>query len=155
MSKRRVMLVLALVIGAVAAVPVVALAWHGGDRDLRFGFDLHVTPTTPPAGTFVASGAVDDAGTSEVTALSVVPFGRGDRGRLTGTQTFTGAHGKIVTRFRGIARDLDEPHQVGEGRFEVISGTGEYGDLRGHGRFFIVVDFSTGHFIGTEEGRVR
>jgi hypothetical protein len=155
MPKRRLSLVLALVIGALAAVPVVALAWPGGDSKLVLGFDLRVTPTTAPAGTFVASGSVDDSGATAVQGLSVVPFGRGDRGHLSGTQTFTGARGTIVTRFEGIAHDIDVPHQWGDGRFEVVSGTGDYADLRGQGRFLISVDFSTGHFIGTEEGRVR
>jgi hypothetical protein len=157
MPRRRTLSVLALAILALALVPVVALAWHGGgDRALRIGFDLHLaSPTAPPTGTFVASGAVDDSGTTDVAGLAVDPIPGTDRGRLSGTQTFTGAQGTIRTRFEGIARDIDEPHAAGEGRFRIVSGTGAYAGLRGSGRFFIVVDYTTLHFIGTEEGRLR
>ena len=158
MSKRRVMLVLALVIGAVAAVPVVALAWPGGDRgggNLLIGFELHFVGETSTAGTFVASGDVDDAGTSTVSDLAVEPFGHRDRGRLSGRQEFAGARGTIVTEFEGVASDISEPHQSGAGRFRIVSGTGDYAGARGGGRFTIVVDAVGNHLIGTEEGRVR
>jgi hypothetical protein len=152
------MLVLALVIGVAAAVPVVALAWPGGDRgggNLLIGFHLQFTGQGSTAGTFVASGDVDDAGTSTVSGLAVEPFGHRDRGRLSGTQTFAGAEGTIVTRFQGIASDISEPHQSGEGRFRIVSGTGAYEGARGGGRFTIVVDSAGNNLIGTEEGRIR
>lgn len=158
MSKRRVMLVLALAIGAAATVPVVALAWPGGDRgggNLLIGFELRFTGQGSTAGTFDASGDVDDAGTSTVSGLLVEPFGDRDRGRLSGTQTFVGAEGTIVTRFKGIASDISEPHQSGEGRFRIVSGTGAYAGARGGGRFTIVVDTAGNHLIGTEDGRIR
>ncbi len=160
MSKRRVMLVLALVIGAVAAVPVVALAWPGGGGDrgggkLLIGFELQFTGPSSTAGTFVASGEVDDAGTSTVSDLAVEPFGPRDRGRLSGRQEFAGARGTIVTEFEGIARDVSEPHQSGQGRFRIVSGTGDYAGARGGGRFTIVVDAAGNRLIGTEVGRIR
>ena len=124
MSKRRIVLVLALVIGAVAAVPVVALAWGGGDRhdggrsgaELLIGFDLRFTGPSSTAGTFVASGEVGDAGTSTVTGLTLVPFGSRDKARLSGRQEFAGENGTIVTEFDGIASDVSLPHQYGQGR---------------------------------------
>ena len=154
MSKR-LALVLALVIGAAAAVSVVALAARGGDREILIGFELRFTGPTSTAGTFVASGAVDDAGASTVEGLALVPFGRHDQAKLSGTQTFAGAEGTIVTRFHGIASDISEPHQSGEGRFWIVSGTGAYAGIRGGGRFTIVVDAAGNRLIGTEEGRVR
>ena len=155
MSKRRGVLVLVLLIGAVAAVPVVAPAWRGGGEKLLIGFDLHFTGPTTTAGTFQASGAVDDSGDTTVTGLALDPFGHRDKARLSGTQTFTGAHGSIVTEFKGVARDVSQPHQYGEGRFRIVSATGDYADLDGKGRFTIVVDLTTGRLIGTERGRVR
>jgi hypothetical protein len=163
MSKRRVVLVLALVIGAVAAVPVVALAWGGGDRhdggrsggELLIGFDLQFTGPSSTAGTFVASGEVGDAGTSTVTGLTLVPFGSRDKARLSGRQEFAGENGTIVTEFDGIASGVSSPHQYGQGRFWIVSGTGDYAGARGGGRFTIVVDAVGNRLIGTEEGRVR
>jgi len=157
MSKRRVALVLALVLGAAAAVPVVALAWPGGKPggDLLIGFELRFTGPSSTAGTFVASGDVDDAGASTVTGLTLEPLGHHDRARLTGRQEFAGARGTIVTRFDGIADDVSEAHQSGEGRFSIVSGTGAYAGARGGGRFLIVVDAAGNRLIGTEEGRIR
>jgi hypothetical protein len=155
MSKRRLALVLALVIGSAAAVPVVALAARDGDRELLIGFELRFTGPTSTAGTFVASGAVDDAGAATVEGLTLVPFGRRDQAHLSGTQTFAGAEGAIVTRFEGVARDVSQPHQSGEGRFWIVSGTGAHAGARGGGRFTIVVDAAGNRLIGTEEGRIR
>jgi hypothetical protein len=155
MSKRRFVLVLALVAGALAVVPVVALAWRGDDRELLIGFDLHFTGQTSTAGTFVASGAIDDAGNSTVEDLSVEPFGRHDRARLSGVQTFTGTLGTVTTRFEGVASDVSQPHQYGQGRFRIVAATGAYAGLRGTGEFTIVVDAAGNHLIGTETGRIR
>jgi hypothetical protein len=157
MSKRRVMLVLALAIGAAAIVPMIALADRDRDRGARLllGFDLQSTSLTSTAGTFVASGAADDAGTSTVEGLTLAPFGHRDRARLSGTQSFVGAEGTIVTRFQGIASDVSQAHQYGEGRFRIVSGTGAYAGARGGGRFTIVVDGAGNRLIGTEEGRIR
>jgi hypothetical protein len=160
MCKRRVVLMLAFVIGAAAIVPVVALA-RGGERGgddrgrLLLGFDLQFTGPSSTAGTFVASGAVDDAGTSTVSGLTLEPFGARDRARLSGRQEFAGARGTIVTEFDGVASDVSQPHQYGEGRFRVVTGTGEYAGATGGGRFTIVVDAAGNHLIGTEAGRIR
>jgi hypothetical protein len=155
MSKRRVVLVLALVVGALAVVPMVALAWRGGDEELLIGFELRFTGPSSTAGTFVASGAVDDAGSSTVQDLALEPFGRGDRARLSGVQTFAGALGTVTTRFEGVASDVSQAHQYGQGRFRIVAATGAYAGLRGHGEFTIVVDAAGNHLIGTETGRVR
>src|SRR5688572_22433368 len=128
-SRRRIMLVI-LLTGVAAAVPVLALAAQG-ERTLVIGFSLQFTGPTTTAGTFVASGAVSDAGASTVEDLAVVPLETGDRGRLTGQQTFIGTQGTIVTRFRGIARPISQPHQSGLGRVRIVSASGAYEGLRG------------------------
>jgi hypothetical protein len=156
MLKRRVGLVLACVIGAAAIVPVVALAGGSGDDGrLLLGFDLRFTGPSSTAGTFVASGAVDDAGASAVSGLTLAPLGRRDRARLSGRQEFAGAGGTIVTEFDGIAHDVSQGHQYGEGRFRIVAGTGDYAGASGGGRFTIVVDAVGNRLIGTEEGRIR
>ena len=154
---RRWLILGTLLAGALALAP---LAIAGGDRDkhggrIALGFNLHFTGPSSTAGTFVISGAVRDTGTSTVEDLAVEPFGRRDRGRLSGIQHFAGAKGTITTRFKGIARDISDPHQWAKGRFEITDGTGEYAGLRGNGRFTVVVDTATNQLIGTELGHVR
>jgi hypothetical protein len=154
-------IVLGALIAAVAAlVPLAALADEGdhararGER-LLLGSTLRATGPTTTAGTFVASGAVQAAGESFVEDLRVVPLGVGDRGRLSGTQSFTSPQGTIVTRFRGIASAISTPHQWGEGRFHIVRATGEYAGLRGAGSFRIVVNARANQLIGTGTARVR
>jgi hypothetical protein len=156
MSKRRLILG-ALLAGALALVPVALAGGDDGKRGGRFvlGFNLHFTGPTSTAGTFVISGALRDSGTSTVEDLAVEPLGRGDRGRLTGVQRFVGGHGTLITRFHGSARDISDPHQWGQGRFEIVDATGQYAGLRGRGRFLVVVDTTTNQLIGTERGRAR
>jgi hypothetical protein len=156
MSRRR--LILGAFLAGVLAIAPVALAGGDGNKhggQFALGFNLHFTGPDSTAGTFVISGALRDSGTSTVEDLAVEPLGRGDRGRLSGIQSFVGAKGTIVTRFQGIARDISDPHQWAQGRFEIIDATGEYAGLRGHGRFTVVVDTASNQLIGTELGRVR
>lgn len=156
MSMRPVVAAVFLV-GALALAPVGLAGGDGGKHGGRFalGFNLHFTGPSSTAGTFVISGAVRDSGTSTVENLAVEPFGRRDRGRLTGVQRFVGARGTLVTRFRGIAHDVADPHQWATGNVEIIDATGDYAGLRGRGRFTVVVDTSTNQLIGTELGHVR
>lgn len=156
MSRRRSILGLLLAVALVLAP--VAIAGGGGDEHggrFALGFNLHFTGPSSTAGTFVVSGALRDSGTSTVEDLAVEPLGRGDRGRLSGVQRFAGAKGTIVTRFRGIARDISDPHQWARGRFEIVDATGEYAGLRGKGRFSVVVDVASNQLIGTELGQAR
>lgn len=156
MSMRRLIMGV-LLAGALAIAPVALAGGDGGDHGGQFvlGFDLHFTGPTSTAGTFVISGALRDSGTSAVEDLAVEPLGRRDRGRLTGVQRFVGAKGTLVTRFHGIARDISDPHQWAEGRFEIVDATGEYVGVQGKGRFTVVVDTATNQLIGTELGHTR
>ncbi len=117
--------------------------------------DLQFTGPTTSAGSFVASGAVADAGSADVRNLSITPIGQSDTGRLSGTETYTSPRGTIVTRFSGIAFPLSTPHGVGTGVFEIVSGSGDYAGARGRGVFEIVVDSAGNHLIGTEIGTVE
>ena len=148
---------LGLALALLAVLPATAFAADSNAERSRvvIGFELHFTGPDSTAGTFVASGAVQDAGTSTVRDIVLVPFGRQDKARLSGEQTFAGAKGSIVTQFRGIAEDVSKPQQFGRGRFTIVSGTGAYADLEGRGRFTIVVDVVGNHLIGTELGHVH
>jgi hypothetical protein len=117
--------------------------------------NLHLTGPNTSAGTFVASGAVADSGAADVGEFTIIPTGSADTGRLSGTEIYTGQLGTIVTRFEGEAFPLSSPHEVGIGRFEIVSGTGPHASLSGNGTFEIVVDRTTNQLIGTEVARVH
>ena len=154
LSLRRVTYaVLALALLAAVIMPIAA-SGHSAQR-LYLGINLHFTGPDTTAGTFVVSGAVADSGTAAVDHLAIVPIGNSDQGKLSGVETYTGQLGTIVTRFKGIAFPLSSPHQVGLGHFEVVSGTGAYVGLRGHGVFQIVVDAASNQLIGTETATVH
>lgn len=142
------------ILAAAVTIPVVASA-SSVDTKLQIGFSLRFTGPTSTAGTFVASGAVRDSGTSVVTNLTLTPQGNQDDARLTGTQEFIGQKGTITTTFSGLAGPLNDPHQAGEGTFEIVGGTGEYTGIKGHGTFLVVVDVSTNQLIGTEDGQAN
>ena len=157
MSRRRLILG-AVLAGVLALLPVALAGGDGGGKhggQFALGFNLRFTGPDTTAGTFVVSGALRDSGTSTVEDLAVEPLGRRDRGRLSGVQRFVGAKGTLVTRFRGVARDISDPHQWATGRVEIIDATGEYAGLRGNGRFTVVVDTGANQLMGTELGRVR
>ena len=148
-------IVVIAVAGAVAAAIAIPVGARGeAANQLYLGTNLHFTSPTTSAGTFVASGAVADSGTVTVDHLALVPTGKSDSAELSGTETFTSATGSIVTRFAGIAYPLSSPHQVGKGEFRIVSGSGAYANLRGHGVFLIVVDPISNELVGTEEGSV-
>ena len=144
--------VLALALLAAVIMPIAA----SGDsaQRLYLGMNLHFTGPDTTAGTFVASGAVNDSGTADVQHITIVPIDNSDQGRLSGLETYTGESGTIVTRFEGIAFPLAGPHSVGLGQFEIISGTGAYAGLTGHGTFQIIVDAASNQLIGTETASV-
>jgi hypothetical protein len=152
---RRLTMVSLLVAGAAAAFVAPLAASGDPTQRLYLGMNLHLTGPTTSAGTFVASGALADSGTADVRDLTIIPTGSADAGRLSGTETYTGQQGTIVTRFDGEAFPLASSHEVGIGRFEIVSGSGAYAGLSGNGSFEIVVDATTNQLIGTEVGNVH
>jgi hypothetical protein len=157
MSKRRLILAV-LAAGAFALAPVALAGGGGGDKHggrFALAFNLHFTGPDSTAGTFIVSGTLRDSGTSTVEDLAIEPLGRRDKGRLSGVQRFEGANGTIVTRFRGIARDISNRHQWAKGRFKIVDATRQYAGLRGGGRFTVVVDTQANQLLGTELGHAR
>jgi hypothetical protein len=148
------------VLGALGALSAVLAALplasaSSVESKLQIGFSLQFTGPDTSAGTFVASGAVEDSGPSDVTNLRVTPQGNQDSARLTGTQVFNGTSGSITTTFKGLAGPLSSPHQAGQGTVEIVSGTGAYLGLTGSGVFLVVVDTTTNKIIGTVEGQAN
>jgi len=147
---------LGLAVACAAAAVVAPLAASGDPTQrLYLGMNLHFTGSDTTAGAFVASGAVADSGTADVRDLTITPAGPADTARLSATETYTGQHGTIDTRFQGEAFPLSSPHEVGIGRFDIVSGTGAYAAISGHGTFEIVVDATTNQLIGTEVATVQ
>ena len=155
MLNRRLATVGLAVAGAAAAVVAPLAASGDPTQRLYLGMNLHLTGPSTSAGAFVASGAVADSGAADVRDLTITPAGAADTGRLSGTETYSGQQGTILTRFQGEAFPLSSPHEVGIGRFEILSGTGAYAGLSGHGTFEIVVDVTTNQLIGTEVASVH
>ena len=151
--RRTAYVVLAL---ALLAAAIMAIAASGeSDQRLYLGMNLRFTGPDTSAGAFVVSGAIADSGTVAVVHLAIAPIGNSDQGTLSGVETYTGQLGTIVTQFEGIASPLSSPHEVGLGHFEVVSGTGAYVGLSGHGTFQIVVDAASNELVGTETANVR
>jgi hypothetical protein len=142
-------------IGAAALAALVPLTASGTPHQkLYLGVNLHFTDTTgtTTAGTFVASGAVNDAGTTAAENLAFVPIGNTDSAQLSGDEGFTSPNGTIDIHFDGVAFPLSSPHEVGKGRFRIVSGTDAYAGLRGQGTFTMVVDQTSNELVGTLEG---
>src|SRR5438093_6123460 len=121
MLNRRLAFVGLAVVGAAAAVVAPLAASGDPTQRLYLGMNLHLTGPDTSAGAFVASGAVADSGTVDVRDLTITP-GAADTGRLSGTETYTGQQGTIVTRFQGEAFPLSSTHEVGIGRLECGTG---------------------------------
>ena len=152
---RRLTIVCLAVSGAAAGLLAPLAASGDPTQRLYLGMNLHLTGPSTSAGTFVASGAVADSGTADVSELTIIPTRFADSGRLSGTEMYTGQQGTIVTRFEVEAFPLSSPHEVGIGRFEIVSGTGAYAGVSGSGVFEIVVDKTTNQLIGTEVARAH
>src|SRR5438552_13914830 len=155
MLNRRLGFLSFAVVGAAAAVVAPLAASGDPTQRLDLGMNLRSPGPSTSAGAFVASGAVADSGTVDVRDLTITPAGPADTGRLSGTETYSGQQGTIVTRFQGEAFPLSSPHEVGIGRFEIVSGTGAYAAISGQGTFEIVVDATTNQIIGTEVATVH
>ena len=144
---------LLLVAAAVAAALVVAqLTAAQADSRLQVGESIHFVGPGTTAGTFAASGAVNDSGT--VISHSTNTVGNNGEQRLAGTLTLTGAKGSITEEFEGTITGA-APHVAARGHFRIVAGTGAYASLRGNGKFLVVVDFSTNQLIRTDDGEAE
>jgi hypothetical protein len=160
MSKRASMRLAAA--AAVLAVVALPLAASAGDKQrLVVTERMQLTSFDPAtgegtqAGTFVAAGAVNDAGSS--TAVFRVVPAKGGCGVLTGPHTFAGANGTITVFTTADACPFPPPtpaRSFAIGTWRVIGATGDYAGLHGHGRVFATADFTTGEITIAREGEV-
>lgn len=150
---RKSALVAAAALALIAALPVVAVA-SKGEAKLTIGSHQVITGPSSAAGTFAAVGDIDDSGTVTST-FSFAPPGSQDAARLTGTQDFVGSLGTFHSTFKGRASPASGLRQAASGTFEIVSGTGAYAGIRGHGTFTVVGDFTTGNVYSVAEGQAH
>jgi hypothetical protein len=148
--KSKLLLVATVLAAALIAVQLTAAS--SGDSRLQIGESIHFVGPGTTAGTFAASGAVNDSGT--VISHSTNTVGDNGEQRVEGTLTLTGAMGSITEEFAGTITG-SAPHVAARGHFRIVTGTGAYADLRGQGKFLVVVDFSTNQLIRTDDGQAE
>ena len=151
--KRRVLLSLvpAVVASAIVAMPLSASS-EGERHRLVVSERMQVTGPTSQAGTFVATGAINDAGSG------TAEFAVDANGVLTGTHTLQGANGTLVIETRANISPFpppNPPRAAAIGRWRLLSGTGEYEGFRGSGRIYATADFTTGQITIMRIGHVR
>jgi hypothetical protein len=160
MSRR---VLLSLLIAALAAGFVALPLWASADDEQHLVLTerMQLTSFDPAtgdgtqAGTFVAAGAVNDAGSA--TAVFQVSHRAGGCGTLTGPHTFTGANGTITVFTRAAVCPFPPPtppRSFARGTWRVIGATGDYAGLRGQGRIFATADFTNGEITIARVGEV-
>lgn len=113
-------------------------------------FALTLTGPDSASGTFTASGTISDSGNASQTFRLVPP---GDAPRTAhGVKTLEGSQGTITISFHARVIPESPTTSVAEGRFRVISGTGEYENLRATGTTSATLDLATGTLTGTYTG---
>ena len=152
--KGKLVLIAAAIAASTALVAVPLTAASSIDTKLQIGSSLHFPAPGSSAGTWVASGAVNDSGTVSSQA-TLTQLGDQDDGRLEGTAVFVGQQGTFTIEFSGIGGPLTSPHRAARGTFEIVSGTGAYAETHGHGTFLIIIDFTTGQSVRTDIGEIN
>jgi hypothetical protein len=111
------------------------------------------------AGTFVAAGAVNEAGTA--TAVFRVVPGENGCGVLTGPHTFTGARGTITVFTRASICPFPPPapptppRSYARGSWRIVAATGAYAGLSGRGSIVATADFTNGQITIARDGTVQ
>jgi hypothetical protein len=108
--------------------------------------DQHLTGPNTAAGTWTAAGAFSDSGDYAET------FRLAPSGAIQGTKTLTSLKGTITLRAVGVLEFTGPTTAVIQGRWVVLSGTGEYTHLHGRGPLTVYVDFATGTALAIHEG---
>ncbi|MGH2765335.1 MAG: hypothetical protein ACRDKA_05425 [Actinomycetota bacterium] len=117
---------------------------------------MQLTGPTTQAGTWVGTGAVNDAGAG-MAIFTVVPHGD-DKGLLRGTHVLTGSSGTITIETTAFVRPFPPhtpPRAMAEGTWKIVSGTGAYADLQGRGKVYATADFTTGEITIVRDGNAN
>ena len=149
---RKLLVATLVVLAAVVATTAAAATGTngGGDRRLVIGVRVDFTSSTHAEGTFAVCCAVNDSGEAQADVTSFVPHG--NIATFEATETFAGSEGTFVVALRGRTGPLDSPNHIARGHWRVVSGTGEYEDLRGHGVFTAVTNQTNGALTAVNDG---
>lgn len=154
MNRKLLVGVLVVLVAVIATTAAAATGSGGGsDHRLVIGVRVDFTGPTHAEGTFNACCAVNDSGRAQADVTSFVPHG--NTATFEATETFSGSEGTFVAELRGRTGPLDSPRHIARGRWRVVSGTGAYEDLRGHGVFTAVTNQSTGALTAVNDGSGR
>lgn len=161
MSRRTLLGLLGTVLAAgIVALPLAATA--GSGKRLVVTERMQITSFDPStgegteAGTFVAAGAVNDAGSSTA-EFRIIPAA-GGCGIVTGPHTYTGEHGTITVFTRAAVCPFPPPtppRSFARGKWHVVGATGDYAGLRGKGKIFATADFTNGELTIARDGIVH
>ena len=158
--RKQLLFVLLATVALFAVLPLAAARADDDDR-LVLTERMQLTsfnPTTgegTQAGTFVAAGAVNDAGSA--TAVFRVTPGEDGCGVLTGPHTFTGAGGTITVFTKAAICPFPPPtppRSFARGTWRIVASTGAYSGLHGHGKVIATADFTTGQITIARDGNV-
>jgi len=141
----------ALLAATLAALAVAASS--NAERRLTIGARLAFASNGSATGSFSACCAISDKGVAEGQVTSFTQSG--DVGRFTATNTFHGSDGTIEISLDGSTGPLSGGVHLAEGTWLVVSGTGAYAGMRGHGKFTAVTNEVTGELTGIDEGVVK
>ena len=153
----RKLLVAALIVlaGVIATTAAAAMgSGSGSDHRLVIGVRVDFTSPTHADGTFSACCAVNDTGQAQADVTLFVPH-ENNTATFEATETFSGSEGTFVAELRGQTGPLDSARHIARGRWRVVSGTGAYEDLRGHGAFTAVTNQTTGALTAVNDGSGR
>jgi hypothetical protein len=160
MMKRALLVLVAAAVATVAALPLAASIRE--EERVVITERMQLTSFNPAtgegtqAGTFVAAGAVNDAGPATAT-FRVTP-GKGGCGVLTGPHTYTGSAGTITVFTKAEVCPFpppNPPRSFASGTWRVIDSTGGYAGLHGRGKIVATADFSTGEITIARDGEVE
>lgn len=153
---RKLLVTALMVLVGVVATAAAAASGSGGDSDRRLviGVRVDFTSSTHAEGTFSACCAVNDSGRAQADVTSFVPQ-ENNTATFEATETFSGSEGTFVAALRGRTGPLDSLRHIARGHWRVVSGTGAYADLRGHGVFTAVTNQTTGALTAVNDGSGR
>lgn len=141
----------AIVGGLAAAVPLAASGGSGGHVMIaeRNVFSSGSTQD----GTFSIAGAISDSGPAHAT-FTVTPSGDSSA-VLEGDHVFSGTLGALVVHTRARVYPFPAARSFVEGKWSVVSGTGEYAGMNGGGSVKAVGDFVNGTATIIRDGAVN
>jgi hypothetical protein len=127
----------------------------GAPEEQRLIISQRMKATSPgkQTGTWVAAGAINDAGHAEATAV-VVEHG-GGKALIKATHTLSGVDGMLTLESHTWFRPFPPPtpaRVMVEGNWNQVSATGAYADIDSRGKLYATVDQTTGEITIVRDG---